>query len=130
MTGIFLCEVSAVHAEEGTLDVAIADRDGMIKTDVPMLDTVYEMPETGETVAVLFEERSGALQRGVVLGRPYSAANRPGQSGAQVFCKEFKDGAFVKYDAAAKTMEVSAERLCVKHLDAQRIVYKTVCEKG
>ncbi len=129
MAGIFLCEVSAAHAKEGTVDVKVADRDGMIKTDVPMLDTVYEMPEVGEVLAVLFEERSGALQRGLVLGHPYSAGNRPEQSGEQIFCKTFRDGAFVKYDAATKTMDVSAERICVKHLAAEHIVYRTACEK-
>lgn len=130
MTGIFLCEVSAIHEKEGTIDVRVSDRDGMMKTDVPMLDTIYEMPEIREVVAVLFEEKRGTLQRGIVLGRPYAEGNRPGQSGAGIFCKEFRDGAYVKYDTTTKTMEVKAENLNVKQLTAERIIYRTICEKG
>lgn len=130
MAEIFLCNVSAVHAAEGTVDVAVADREGMIRTDVPMLDTVYEMPEIGDLVAVVFEERGGALLRGVVLGRPYSKANRPGQSGDMIFCKEFADGAYVKYDSSSKVMEVNAAKIHVNQLVAEHIVYRTVCEKG
>ncbi len=130
MAGIFLCEISAVHEREGTVDMAVTDRDGMIITDVPMLDIVYEMPKVGEVVAALFEEKGATIQRGIMIGRPYSAINRPGQSGAGIFCKEFRDGAYVKYDANTRTMEVNAENLRVKNLSAEHILYKTACEKG
>ena len=130
MAGIFLGEVSAVHEKDGTVDIAVSDRDGLIKTDVPMLDTVYDMPKVGELVAALFEEKRGTLQRGVVLGRPYSAINRPRHSGAGIFFKEFQDGAYIKYNAGTKTMEVNAENLRVKCLSAEHIVYQTTCEKG
>lgn len=128
MAEVFLCSVSAVHYADGTADVAVIERENIIMADVPFLDTVYEMPEVGEVVAVLFEEKNGRLLRGVILGRLCSEKKRPAKSG--IFYKEFKDGAYVKYDSSSKTMEVSAEKLCVKRLTAETIVYTDSCKKG
>ena len=90
-----------MNYENSTADVAIPEREDMVKTDIPILDTVYNMPSSGEEVVALFDDKS--LQRGVILGRPYYRS---------------------------KVMEVSAQTLKVKRLDAESVIYHDSCEKG
>lgn len=70
MAQLFFCTVSKVDLEHATADIAIAERENMVKTDVPILDTVYNIPAPGETVVALFDDANGKLQRGVILGKP------------------------------------------------------------
>lgn len=71
MSGLFFCIVSSVDYKNATADVVIPEREGMMKTGVPILDTVYHMPSPGETVVAIFDASNGCIQRGVIIGRPY-----------------------------------------------------------
>lgn len=103
MAKLFFCTVSSVDYDNATADIAIPDHEDMVKTNIPILDTVYNMPEIGETVAALFNVENGRLERGVILGRPYHQTN---------------------------VMDVSAQTMKVKQLKADSIIYKDSCEKG
>lgn len=103
MAELFFCTVSSVNYENITVDVAIPEREDAIKTEVPILDTVYRIPEPGETVVALFDEVNGRLQRGVIIGRPYYQLN---------------------------TMEISAKTVRINKLEAESIIYQDSCRKG
>lgn len=103
MARLLFGTVSNVNLEHATADIAITELENMVKTDVPILDTVYRIPAPGETVAALFDDTNGKLQRGVILGRIYCPTN---------------------------TMDVSAQIMRVKKLEAGSIIYHNSCEKG
>lgn len=103
MAQLFFCTVSKVNQENATADIAITELENMVKTDVPILDTVYNIPVPGETVVALFDDANGKLQRGVILGRPYHQV---------------------------KVMDVSAQTVRVKRLEAESVIYHNSCEKG
>ena len=71
MTELFFCRISVVNAAAGTVDVVIPDREDVVKSDVPILDTVHRLPEIGELAAVLFSVERGRIGRGVMIGCPY-----------------------------------------------------------
>lgn len=103
MSGLFFCTVSSVDYGKATADVVIPEREDMIKTGVPIMDTVYHMPSPGETVIAIFDDVNGCIQRGVIIGRPYQQI---------------------------KTMEISAQTVRVKRLEADDILYHNSCLKG
>lgn len=103
MTQLFFCTVSSVNYENATASVSIPEREDIVKTDIPILDTVFKMPDTGDTVAALFDDVNGHLQRGVIIGRPYHQTN---------------------------IMEITAKSVNIKQLHADSIIYKDSCEKG
>lgn len=102
MAQLLFCTVSAVNSDE-TLDVAIEERENLVKTDVPVLDTVYQMPAPGETVVAIFDDANGELRRGIIIGRPYHQSS---------------------------VLETSAHKVRVKQLEADSIIYHDRCEKG
>lgn len=114
---ICIAKISKIDYEAGRADVTIEDRDGLVVTDVPFLDSIYEMPRVKDAVYVDFEEKGGRIKRGVILGRFYTKDNPPAQSGKGIFFKEFSDGAFIKYDPETKTLEISADTLKVKKIE-------------
>lgn len=103
MSRLYFCTVSSVKMDEATVDITIEELEGVIKTDIPVLDTVYNMPTPGETVVALFDEQMGRLQRGVVLGRPFHET---------------------------KVMNVTASIVNAKQIVAESIKYHDSCEKG
>lgn len=103
MARLFFCTVSTVRMDDATVDVMIEELEGLMKTDVPVLDTVYNMPAPGDTVVALFDEQDGKIQRGVILGRPYHETS---------------------------VMNTTANVVRVKNLIAESITYHDSCEKG
>lgn len=103
MAQIFFGTVSKVDLEGVTADIAIEERENIVRTNIPILDTAYHIPAPGETVAALFDVADGKLQRGVILGRIYCSSN---------------------------VMDVSAQVVRVRQLEAESIIYHTSCEKG
>lgn len=130
MAEIFLCTISKINYKAGTADLAIPEKEDMVRTDVPFLSSYYEMPSPGETVAAVFEKKNGKLTRGVILGGIFSANHLPAASGQGIFYKQFADGAYVRYDSVSATMEVGAKNLTVQNLSAGKITYSESCEKG
>lgn len=119
MTELFFCTVSAVDYDHASADIAIQDREDMVKTDVPVLDSVYNMPKTGETVAALFNVENGQLQRGVILGRPYHRTDVMEVS-AQT----------VRVSSLEADAGISAQTVAAKQVTADSITYRDSCEKG
>lgn len=113
---ICIGKISKIDYEAGCADVTIEDRDGIVVTNVPFLDTIYEMPEVRDAVYVDFEERGNRIKRGVILGRFYTKSNAPRQSGKGIFYKKFTDGAYIKYDPDTKTLELAVDNVTIKGL--------------
>ena len=102
--------VSTVQPEKGTVRVVLEDGDDMVSYPLQVLfpragkDTVQDMPDVGDRVAVLF---SGAgLEAGVVLGGYYSDANAAPSKSSDLFYRRFSDGTELFYDR--KTHKLSA----------------------
>lgn len=113
---ICIAKISKIDYEAGRADVTIEDRDGIVITDVPFLDTIYEMPKVKDAVFADFEETGGRIKRGVILGRFYTSDNPPEQSGKGIFFKKFSDGAYIKYDPETKTLELAVDKVEIKEL--------------
>lgn len=105
--------VSTVQPEKGTVRVVLEDGDGMVSYPLQVLfpragkDTVQDMPDVGDRVAVLF---SGAgLEAGVVLGGYYSDANVAPSKNSDVFYRRFSDGTELSYDRKAHKLSASVQ---------------------
>lgn len=125
MVKLFYCDVSSVNYGKGTANVTIKERENQVVTDVPILAICYEMPNPCDTVAVIFEESDGRIEKGVILGKIFSNGNRPGVSGAGIFYKEFSDGSSVTYRPEEKSMEITAKKIVVDEVE-----YKKATQKG
>lgn len=105
--------VSTVQPEKGTVRVVLEDGDDMVSYPLQVLfpragkDTVQDMPDVGDRVAVLF---SGAgLEAGVVLGGYYSDANTAPSKNSDVFYRRFSDGTELSYDRKAHKLSASVQ---------------------
>ncbi|WP_169732827.1 phage baseplate assembly protein V [Azospirillum halopraeferens] len=102
--------VEAVDAATARVRVHFPDADGMVSWWLEVLqqrtlgDRSYWMPDVGEAVAVLMDERDEA---GVVLGAIYSAADPPPVTSADTRHTVHRDGAVFEYDRAAHTWTVA-----------------------
>ncbi|MGN0338663.1 MAG: hypothetical protein ACI4EE_14310 [Lachnospiraceae bacterium] len=124
MATLFYAKISSVNYSEGTANVTLADREDQVISAVPFLSMFYEMPKPGDTVAALFEENGGQIGKGVVLGKIFLENNKPGASGADIFYKQFSDGACMKYTPASGEMEFKTNKLLVDEL-----VYKKLTQR-
>lgn len=67
---LYLCTISAINKEKSTADIAIAERENMVVTDIPFLNIKREdLPDVNDTVVAIFEDREGKLGRGFILGK-------------------------------------------------------------
>ena len=123
MASLFYGKISAINYGAGTATVTLGDRENQVLQNVPFLSICYEMPNPGDTVAVLFEEIGGQIGKGVILGKIFLSGNVPGESGPGIFYKQFTDGASVKYNPSSKEMKVNTGKLVVDEL-----VYKTLTQ--
>lgn len=104
--------VSSVNYGSGTIRVTYADQDGAVTKELPMLSEQYLMPAVGDMVAVA--HLSNGSEGGVVLGRFFNANNRPAQSGAGIYRKEYANvpgQAYEAYDAGSGTLTIRPEQL-------------------
>ena len=85
---IHLCSISSVNYEKGCADVAFLEKEDMVKTDVPFFDSEYNMPKVGDMVVAVFQENNGKIERGYILGKPYTAANKPSKTGEGLYYKQ------------------------------------------
>ncbi|MCM1543287.1 MAG: hypothetical protein NC121_18800 [Blautia sp.] len=116
MASLFYGKISAINYGSGTAGVTLADRENQVIQDVPFLSAFYEMPNPGDTVAVLFEEIGGQIGKGVILGKIFLSGAPPGESGKGIFYKQFTDGASIKYSPDSQELEVKAGKLVVDEL--------------
>lgn len=72
MATLFYAKISSVNRTLGEANVTLQDRENQVIQGVPFLITPYEMPKSGDKVAVLFEEKNGQIEKGVILGKVYS----------------------------------------------------------
>lgn len=124
MVSLFFGKISTINYKAGTAGVTLADRENQVIQDVPFLSMAYEMPKPKDTVAVLFEEIGGQIGKGVILGKIFLSGNPPGESGPDIFYKQFTDGASVKYTPETQELEVNTQRLVVDEL-----VYQTLTQR-
>lgn len=124
MATLFYGSISTINYEAGTASIALTDRENQIIQDVPFLSAFYEMPETGDIVAVIFEEIDGQIGKGVILGKIYLQGNIPKETGKGIFYKELGGGAAVKYSQETEELEVTTKRIIVDEL-----VYKTLTQR-
>lgn len=123
MATLFYGKISTVNYESGTANIALPDRENQIIQDVPFLSTEYYMPESGDMVAVIFEEIDGQIGKGVILGKIFLQNNSPKVSGKGIYYKELPGNAALKYDQKSETMEISAKKIVVDEL-----VYTTLTQ--
>lgn len=125
MTVLFYGKISSIDYAAGTADIALQERENQVIQKVPFLSMCYEMPKTGDVVAALFEEIDGQIGKGVVLGRLFIDGNRPGETGADIFYKQFTDGSGVKYTPEKKELEVRVKKVVVDEID-----YRIATQRG
>lgn len=121
---LFYAKISAINYAAGTASVTLGEREGQVITGVPFLSLCYEMPEIGETVAVIFDDTQGEVGRGVILGTIFTKANPPGESGKGIFYKQFSDGVSVKYDPSDQSMEITAKKIVVDEVEYGKATQK------
>jgi phage baseplate assembly protein gpV len=118
MAELFYAKISSINYKKGTADVTLQDREDQVIENVPFLAGFYEMPEPGDVVAAIFEDMDGQIGKGVILGSMFLSKNRPKESGKGIFYKEFSDGACIRYTPETGTLEVTADKLVVRELEA------------
>lgn len=105
--------VSSVQPERGTVRVLLEDGDGMVSYPMQVLfpragkDTVQDMPDVGDRVAVLFA--GSGLEAGVVLGGYYSEANTAPGKDSDVHYRKFSDGTEIVYDRKKHKLSASVQ---------------------
>lgn len=104
-------KIHTIDYARGTASVIYTDRNNEPSPSFPFFSFAYEMPKVGETVVVILLPNS--TTKGFIVGVPWSGKKISAVSGQGIFYKEFSDGAFVKYDAKTKTMEISAQSVTV-----------------
>lgn len=125
MVTLFYGRISSIDYAAGTANVTLQERENQVIPGVPFLSMFYEMPKSGDVVAVLFEEVDGQIGKGVVLGRLFIDGNKPGETGSGIFYKQFTDGAGVKYTPESKELEVRVKKVVVDEIE-----YTTATQKG
>ena len=114
-----LGRISTIDYARGMASVIYPDRNNEPSPEFPFFSMAYEMPKVDDLVVVLLLANSTA--KGFILGVPWSTSNVPVESGKGIFYKQFSDGAYVRYDSNTKEMEVSAERVKLKHLTVEEL---------
>ncbi len=125
MVSLFYGRISSIDYAAGTANIVLQERENQVVQEVPFLSICYEMPGSGDVVAVLFEEVDGQIGKGVVLGRMFLADNKPGESGAGIFYKQFTGGAGVKYTPETGELEIRVKKVVVDEIE-----YGTATQKG
>lgn len=125
MAKLFYGKVSSINYGSGTACITLPDRENQVIQGVPFLSMFYEMPKPGDTVATIFEEISGQIGKGVVLGKIFIGGNAPGDSGPDIFYKKFTDGSSMKYTPSSQELELNVKKVIV-----DEVVYKTATQKG
>ncbi|MCX4271871.1 MAG: hypothetical protein OSJ71_06380 [Acetatifactor sp.] len=121
MTELYYCKVSKINYAAGTASLTIEDQENQVITGVPFLASEYNMPAIGDMVAAIFNKSGGKIERGVILGKIFSRSNKPGKSGAGVFYKALPDGAYVYYDPAARTLDITVDKIIARKIVAKEI---------
>lgn len=103
--------VSSVNYPEGRVQVCFEDQDNIVTDELPMLAAEYEMPAVGEKVLCLF--LGNGVAKGFCLGRYFYEQEQPGQSGKEIYYKQFMKDASLKYDRSGKTMTLKADQIVV-----------------
>lgn len=131
MVHLHYATVSVAHYETGLVDITLTDRENQVVPDVPCMANDYDMPDAGDTVAVLLEHDRGRIDKGIVLGKFWN--DTPRVSGKKVYHKDFKDGScmtvqeqIMELEAKLKTLEMEAQKVKTQELNAQTIVAGTV----
>ena len=128
-------KISTIDYTRGTASVIYTDRNNEPSPNFPFFSFAYDMPKVDDTVVVLLLPNS--TTKGFILGVPWSGTRIPEESGQGVFYKKFSDGAYVKYDAKTKQMDVAADRVVmgsvkadivevIGQLEAEAVITKTL----
>lgn len=104
--------VCSTNPDAGTVKVVFADRSGSVSAELPMLRSIYRMPEIGETVLCLFLTNNPA--RGFCLGTYFSPDNPPPAPGDGILYMDLFGAGFVKYDNATQTLTLHAPHVTIE----------------
>ncbi len=125
MVALFYGKISSVDYTAGAANIALQERENQVIQGVPFLSMCYEMPKHGDVVAVLFEEIGGQIGKGIILGKLFLNENKPGETGAGIFYKQFTDGTGVKYTPEKKELEFRVNKVVVDEIE-----YKNATQRG
>lgn len=104
-----LGKISSVNYVAGTVRVAYSDFDDMVSKEIPVLSFEYDMPNVGDSVFVAYY----ASGRGICIGKYYNSNYIPPEPGANIYKKEFENGAYIKYDRDSNTMTLKADNVVI-----------------
>ena len=114
MGDIRIGKVSAVHYEEGTIDMVFEDEEDTVRQGIPLFSEEYKMPEVGDLMAVIIQSNSGRSEQGYAIGKPYHEENKPEKEGKKnLYFKRFSDKAYVHYDPDTGVLEIAAPKVVI-----------------
>lgn len=101
-----LGKISAVDYATGMVRVVYHEKDDDVTALIPLLSNEYQMPQVEDQVLVL--HLSNGSEAGVVLGRPWSAKNKPPEGAAGLYRKDLArtpGEAMIRYQGGTLTFQ-------------------------
>lgn len=109
---IKIAEVSQIDYARGLVKVRVPDLDNVETNWLSIPDNEYNMPDVNDVVRVSLDD--GDYTNGICHGRYYNNGNQPALSGPTVFYKKLAGDLVIKYDSAAKLLEIDAANIHIK----------------
>lgn len=106
---IRLGKISSINYADGKARVTYEDRDDSVTSELPFLAWQYNMPKTGDLVAVACF--SNGTVSGVILGPVWNPSNTPHEGAAGLFRQEMsttKNKAVIEYSEKTKKLTIRA----------------------
>ena len=104
-----LGKISTVDYANGMVRVVYHEKDDDVTALIPLLSNEYQMPQVGDQVLVL--HLSNGSEAGVVLGRPWSAKNKPPEGAAGLYRKDLArtpGEAMIRYKGGTLTIQAGS----------------------
>lgn len=106
---IRLGKISSVDYATGMVRVVYHEKDDDVTALIPLLSNEYQMPQVEDQVLVL--HLSNGSEAGVILGRPWSAKNKPPEGSAGLYRKDLARDpgeAMIRYKGGTLTIQASS----------------------
>ncbi len=104
-----LGKISAVDYATGMVRVVYHEKDDDVTRLIPLLSNEYQMPQVDDQVLVL--HLSNGSEAGVVMGRPWSAKNKPPEGAAGLYRKDLArtpGEAMIRYQGGVLTFQAAS----------------------
>ena len=104
--------VTAIYPERHTVRCEFADKDGLIRAELPVLTTwafgnkMYHMPDVGDVVVCLFASNADQTGTGWVIGSRFHDNSPPNASNQNITRIDFADGTFIQYNRGSHELRI------------------------